>query len=123
MKLAENHPYEDLDYRHAAVLAKGGRILSRGWNSKKTHPHAPYRHGLRTIHAEVSALLFFNVLRRRPGRENDFRNYTMYVARLSASGPAISRPCEFCREVLQECGITRIMYTIEEAPFFREEYL
>jgi deoxycytidylate deaminase len=124
LKLLNNHPEKDLDYRHAAVLAKGGRILSSGFNSKKTHPHAPARHGAKTIHAEIAALLPLGVIRRRPGTLEDVEDFTLYIARTGkTSAPLLSRPCEICWDEIRRLGILRIVYTIEVAPYFREEYL
>lgn len=123
IKLAENHPFPDLDYKHAAVLAKGRRIVATGFNSKKTHPHAPFRHGLQTIHAEISVLLPFDILRRRPGTSNDIASCTLFVARIGDGGPALSRPCKYCYQVLKTIGIERIVYTTDNEPYFKEEYL
>lgn len=123
IKLALNHPETGIDYRHAAVLAKGNRIISYGVNSSRTHPSAPSGHWTRTLHAELAALLPFGTVRYRPGTRSELAGVTLYIARVDARGkPAMSMPCKFCHILIRKSKITRIVYTVDEFTYTTKEY-
>lgn len=105
----ENHPYKkEMNYLHAAVLVKGGRILSVGINKPSQNSYVrrfgPYDHV--TLHSELDAIL-------QVRKKIDLTGCKMYVARLFKKNgePAISRPCEWCQETLKKFGIKKVYYT------------
>jgi deoxycytidylate deaminase len=94
-----------------AVLAKRGTPISVGFNKNKTHPSVPY-----TIHAEVDALLNCT--------SGSTRGTTMCVYRQMLDGtPALARPCPDCMSALTKAGVTKIIYSVSEYPFYKVERL
>jgi deoxycytidylate deaminase len=99
-------------HRHAAVVAKGGRVLSTGRNRKKTHP------GSRTVgrdgeeyccsvHAEMDAIA-------RVSDKAKLRGATIYIARKGRNNePGMSCPCKMCQSLISESGIKRAVFTTE----------
>lgn len=74
------------DTRMAAVVVRGGAVLSAATNSRRLGRHA-----------ELRALL-------------GFRNYsgaTLYIAR---DGGKMSKPCSKCMERIQKVGLARIVF-------------
>ena len=96
---------EKSDYRHrlGAVIVKKNRILGFGWNKpSKTSPHS--NNPFKTTHAELSAILNTD--------RQDLIGSTIYVYRQHADGsPALSRPCQFCQQLIKEAKIKKVCYT------------
>lgn len=94
--------------KHAAVIVKGGSVLSTGFNKDKNHPTIVSEEHIKThcsTHAEIDAL----------NRVGSADGATMYIARVSRSGATRnSRPCTRCYEAITRAGIKKIIYTIEE---------
>ena len=98
------------------VVTIGRRIISSGHNSK-TKCHAVQakmdkemfgEESLGPLHAEVDALL--PLVR----RGTDLSNASIYVYREHKNGVlACARPCARCEQLIKECGIRRVHYTIE----------
>jgi tRNA(Arg) A34 adenosine deaminase TadA len=109
-KLAENSTYGN--FRHGAVLARGGSIVSLGVNSDKYcsigKSFRAEDRGNPTYHAEIKALL--NIPR------HITKGSVMYVARCSkdGNGDRISKPCSMCHAVMQERGIRKVYYTVDD---------
>lgn len=109
-KLAENSTYGN--FRHGAVLSRGGSIISLGVNSEKyCSIGKDYRaedRGNPTYHAEIKALL--NIPR------HVTKGSVMYVARCSKDGHGdrISKPCSMCHAVMQERGVRKVYYTVDD---------
>ena len=97
------------DYRHGAVLVKGGSIRNTAHNKdnfcsfgkrfQKTHG------GRTTVHAELGVIL---------GLDRSITNgATIYVARVGKlEDYRMSKPCSMCHAAMTHVGIKRVVYTI-----------
>jgi deoxycytidylate deaminase len=98
------------NYRHGAVLVRGGSILSTAFN-KSNHINwaNKFRNkdcGHATHHAEVGTILGM-------AREKTM-GATLYVARIGKSGELkMSKPCEMCQQVLAHVGVKKVYYSID----------
>lgn len=113
--LAKEHTFDPhLDYNHCAVIAKGGKILSVGYNYRGTNPlteHYRTKEHTCTVHAEIDAI----VSKRKKVR---FEGAKVYVVRIKSDGNvAMSKPCEMCQHVLYNYGIKRAYFSTGEFPF------
>lgn len=110
MKEAQKSTYE---HQVGAVLAKGRKIISRGYNTFRGHRWSdkyPWPH---TCHAETSALL------KAPKIPH---NSAIHVARVNRRGePRLARPCPACMAVLRECGVRKVVYTTHNG--YAEEFI
>ncbi len=94
--------------RHGCIIARGSRVVSKGWNKSKTHPAAVDYHS-RHLHAELSAIVGAN--------ESDLRGSDLFVCRIFRRPDGklgMSRPCTKCMKLIKTAGIRRIYYTTEE---------
>lgn len=100
LELARN---SEAHYKHGAVIARGRRILSMRVNKLTTHPILQrYRQHTISLHAEASA-----IIHARAG----IAGTTLYSARVSLTGSASnSKPCLFCMQLMQESGITSVVF-------------
>jgi len=89
--------------KHAAVVVRSGKILSRAVNKWRNDPSVIIdRDHVHSVHAEIAGL------RRvcRPARA------TVYVARWSRhESPAYSRPCPRCLAAMETIGVKKIVFT------------
>ncbi len=95
-------------YKVGAVIIKGGRLLSVGYNStNKTHPSNQTWEN--SCHAEEAAIL------KRIKIQNGLASLvgaTIYVSRISASGrAAMAKPCIHCEKLIRAVGIKKVVYT------------
>lgn len=90
---------EHNNFKHGAVLVKGGKVLSEGSNK---YTNTGKMHGFGSIHAEERAL---------KSMKKDPRGGVMYIARVASYGPAMSKPCRRCQLLLKNAGIKRVVYT------------
>lgn len=108
-KLAGNSTYGN--FRHGAVLVRGGAIIGLGINSERYcsvgKNHRPEEKGNATYHAEIKALL--NIPR------HVTKGAVMYVARCSKNNneDRMSKPCNMCHAVMEERGIHKVYYTVD----------
>ncbi len=99
------------NYRHGAILVRGGSILNTAFN-KSNHINWANKFrakncGHATHHAEVGAVLGM-------AREKT-TGATVYVARVGKSGELkMSKPCEMCQQVLAHVGIKKVYYSIDD---------
>jgi len=99
------------NFRHGAVLARGGAILSIGINSEKYSSigakHRPDHKGHSTYHAEISALMGLD--------RSQTKGAVMYVARASKGKleDRMSKPCPMCHALMEERGISRVYYSVD----------
>lgn len=100
--------------QHAAILVSAGRVLSVGFNSYKTHP--TWGSGpLKTLHAEAAAI------RRAVSRGIDVRGSTIFVVRNNkGQGGRMSKPCNGCQTIIEQYGISKIVYTDETGAVIEE---
>lgn len=93
-------------HKLGAVIVKGSRILSTGYNQLR--PSRELR--TETLHAEAAAVL--KLL--KEGRLSTLSGAEMYVTRFTRGGRVgLARPCQACRELLQSVGISRVHYTTD----------
>lgn len=107
LKLAHTSPHNR--FKMCAILAKGNKILSIGFNSHRTHPLqvAKNKNSLnkdKITHAELDALIGI-----KPGLA---KGSTMYVARIRRldGQQGSSRPCPDCMSILKRHKIRKIVY-------------
>ena len=105
----------DFKQQHiGAVAVYRHKIISSGFNSRKTNPTQKrlniYRFNAdtpATVHAELSCLL--PLLNRK---DIDFSNISLYVYREYKNGElALARPCASCEALIRSLGIRNIYYT------------
>lgn len=94
-------------HRLGAVVVKGHRILSTGYNevrySKLTGKH--------TLHAEASAII--KLL--KSGHQNDLVGSTLYVTRFTRGGRiGMARPCPSCMGLIRAVGIRNVYFTQDD---------
>jgi deoxycytidylate deaminase len=93
-------------HRLGAVIVKGGRVLSTGYNEIRFSRYLRYT----TVHAEESAiikLLSKNAMGSLSGSD-------LYVSRTTPAGNSgLARPCDRCMELIKAVGIRRIHYTTD----------
>lgn len=110
-KAAKESPFEIR--RHGAVLIRGGKILSSGFNlcvhsklSDRFKKHA----GEGTRHAEVAAILGID--------KKVTSGADIYVVRLNKKGELKnSRPCLMCQDILKFVGVRRAFYSISDTEY------
>lgn len=90
--------------RHGAVVVKGGRVLSQGWNTLKNDPNNVSDEHIEqfcSVHAERMAL----------ARCREAAGATVYVARNKSGQECFSKPCSGCERALNAAGVARVVYT------------
>lgn len=100
----------DQHHKHAAILVKGGSVISWSNNRNKFKQWAQKfraRHrGPATIHAEIGAVL--GVSREKTNGSD------LYVVRVNHKGNlCLSIPCNMCHEVLSHVGVKRVYYSVD----------
>ena len=108
-KIAESSDFGE--YRHGAVLVKGGSVISTSANKNS---YASWGNRFRkrdcghaTHHAELGCILGID--------RSVTKGATIYVVRIGKSGDLkLSKPCDMCRDVLQHVGIKKVVYTIDD---------
>lgn len=107
----------DNNYRHGAVLVKGGRVLATAPNIYKNIPtifEREYPNNIElqqesirehcSVHAEARVI-------KMVGAEAA-KGATVYVARVNNNGYALmSKPCDKCYALLTEVGVKAVVYT------------
>lgn len=92
-------------YLVGAAIYFGARLISIGWNSKKTSPNCESIFNWH--HAETAALVGLS--------RKDLSRATIYVVRLKKSGVlGMAKPCLGCQRALRASGIRRVYYTDSE---------
>ena len=97
------------DYRHGAVLVKGGSVINTSIN-KNSYCSFGMRfrkkeHGLATVHAELGAILGID--------KKLTHGATIYVARIGKQGMyRPSQPCGMCMAAMRYVGVKRVVFTI-----------
>lgn len=103
VRLAES---SELNFKHGAVIVKGGSVLSVGVNKWRNlllfeSDKEKYNEFV-SVHAEIDAL----------ARCKTPQGATMYIARVNKDGEErISRPCSSCTETILNSGIKKVIYT------------
>lgn len=90
-------------HRLGAVVVKGGRVLSTGFNAIRHCKET----GKSTQHAEEAAI----VRLLKDGRHSELIGSRMYVSRFTPAGNVgISKPCERCMGLIRSVGIRSVDY-------------
>ena len=91
------------------ALDKRGRIVSTGFNKRKTHP-LQYKHAMHHneeaiyLHAEIAALV-----------KSRQQVHTLYVGRLTKAGRVgLAKPCPICMGAIIEAGVREVHYTTDD---------
>lgn len=118
---ARAHEYNDKqDFRLAAVIVRGGNVISVGYNKHNTNSFVEHytdiargkRSYCLSTHAEMDAVL--------KGREKtDLRGCKIFVARVRLDNDELgmSRPCEICQHILFNYGIKKAYYSIDNSTY------
>lgn len=93
-----------VQHRVGAVIVKGNRILSTGFN--KIRPSKELR--TTTLHAEAAAIL--KLIKAK--RLHDLSGSDIYVTRFTKGGKvSMAKPCEHCSLLIRSVGIRNVFYT------------
>jgi len=96
------------NFKHGAVLVKGGTIIKKSFNDPRPVKFAHKLHHAKrgSLHAEIGVLLNLT--------KDKTKNADIYVCRVLKDGTyKNSRPCLMCCVVAQEMGIKRIYFTTD----------
>lgn len=99
LKIARDSDCSD---RHGSLVVKGRRIIAVATNRLVTHPISE-KWLKSTVHAEQRALI-------RAGSKA--KRATIYCARDHAN--LISMPCTMCFSLLQEAGVSRVVFYYQD---------
>ena len=100
-----DHPAHKL----GAVIVKGNKIISVGFNKNKTHTKS--NHAWKRLHAEICAII---------KAKQDLTGCSIYVYRETKNGAlGLSKPCPSCFAAIKESGIKTMFYTTEHG-FIKE---
>jgi deoxycytidylate deaminase len=101
-KLAQSSDYEQ--HPMGAVIARGNKLISVGFNRKRTHPMSKTRFA--NTHAELAAII---------NARGDLRGAEIYIYRETRNGElAMARPCEHCQQLIRDFGIRTSYYSTEK---------
>ena len=118
---ANSHSYHsNIDYHLSAVIVKGGKPISVGYNKHNTNAFVEHytdiargngRDFCLSTHAEMDAVLKIR-------GKIDLRGTKIFVSRIKKiGGVGMARPCHICQHVLYNYGIRKAYYTIDDNTF------
>lgn len=95
-------------HKLGSVILLKNKPIAVGTNERyKTHPIMKKYSSLKTIHAELSAILSVK-------NKQSLEGATMVVYRQKKNGTtALSRPCNICEQILKSFKFGKIIYTTE----------
>lgn len=94
-------------FRLGSVLVYKKRIISSGVNSHHTDRKMLKFYPYPFVHAESAAIF-------KRGLDNCY-GCVLYSCRVKKDGTiALSKPCQFCSDLIKEVGIKRVVYSISE---------
>lgn len=115
-KKYDSYPFDEMDYRHYAIIVKGSKIISEGSNNMKSTPYAMvalnclhkaeiHKDELRTMHAEMKAI-------KRVKNKDRLKGASIFVFSMNRKSEIrISKPCDLCRHYIEKYGISKVYYT------------
>ena len=117
-KIAEAN--DDSNIRFAAAIVRGNRIVSVGFNHKKSHPlqarFCKNEHAI-FLHAEIAAIK--NALKELSVEE--LSRTDLYITRVKKPKSfskkfvwGLAKPCCGCQRAIEEFGIRGVVYTTDE---------
>src|SRR6186713_1545083 len=97
-----------LETKVGACLVEGKSII-RGYNKDKTHPTYanPEKHVRKSLHAELDCLT-----------KSTRAGGVIYTYREVNGHTAMARPCEHCMAFLRESGVSTVVYSTGEHPYW-----
>ena len=109
-----------LNYRVGAVITKGSKVLSKGYNNNRTKTLDSFAF---CEHAELAAgrQLFNRFIRKRDKKKNkrDLAKCIIWVTRIRSNGElSNSAPCSNCIKRLLDMGFVRVGYTDNDGNIF-----
>lgn len=124
MSLISNHKKT----RVGAVVVQSGHIIGSGHNAEKTRPLQQRYNVYREFsqgstesskqHAEVDAISPLI------GKDIDWKKVSVFVYRTLRDGErGCSRPCQACRKLMIDLGITVVYYIDEQGNYVKEKIL
>jgi deoxycytidylate deaminase len=98
------------DYKHGAVLVKGGSVINTSCNKNRLvsfgSRFCTEHDGIATLHAELGAILGLD--------RTVTEGATLYVARIGKDGGyRLSKPCSMCSAAMLHVGIKRVFWSID----------
>lgn len=115
-KFALEHEYDpNFEYRLCAIIVRGGKILSVGYNKRLTNSfteHFKASEHVCSTHAECDAIL-------KVRSKIDLTDAKIYVARVLYRGNefGLAKPCEMCEKAIQRYGFKRAIYSISDKEY------
>lgn len=107
----------DYKIKLGAAVFKKNRIISVGYNSKKTHPKLLRYFKHSTLHAECDSIFHCE-------NKEILKGSDIFVFRESKAGtPLLSKPCSMCVQVLFEHGVKRAFWTTETFPYWESDLI
>lgn len=105
-RVAEQTDFKE--YRHGAVLVRGGVVLNTSCNKNKYKAWAnrfrKKQKGHATVHAEIGAILGLD--------RSITEGTTVYVVRVGRDGHLRnSKPCAMCEAAMHYVGVKRVIYS------------
>ena len=93
-----------LTQKHGAVLFADGKVICEGYNKMLSDRYS--------IHAEVDVLL-----KARKKYNSNLPKCDLIVVRITGRKNclAMSKPCERCAKIIEECGVNRAYYSCSES--------
>jgi deoxycytidylate deaminase len=94
-------------HRLGAVLVKGGRVLSTGYNKYGYTKELRYS----TVHAEESSIVRLI----KTGRLVDCMGADLYVSRITPGGRiGLAKPCPRCLDLCRSVHVNRVWFSTED---------
>ncbi len=101
---------EQTDYKHGAVLVKGGSVINTSCNKNRLvsfgSRFCTEHEGTPTLHAELGAILGLD--------RSITEGASIYVCRVGKdNGFRLSKPCSMCHQAMIHVGIKRVFWSID----------
>lgn len=115
-KCIETAYKSDYKLKIGAVVFKGKRILSTGYNSiRSSRMSNKHKNFINSLHAEQHALLNLDW--------SKLKGCSILVMKVSKTGKlSNAKPCPLCSKLLNHVGIKDIYYTNEQGVITNEKY-
>lgn len=95
------------EHRHAAVLIRGGKVISFGVNKSKAGVFADRVYGLKGWHSEADCLLSIH--------RDKIKDAVLYIAGVTKTGRlANSKPCPCCQQFISKFDLKGVYYSDEQ---------
>ena len=113
-------------HKIGCVVIYKGRVISEGYNIKKTHPlqlkydkeRPDLEEGspnIHSMHAEINALVKIKDM------DIDWSKVEIYIYRITKRMPfGLAKPCPSCTAFIKDLGIKKIHYTSNENSYISE---